>query len=87
MWRLSLTISDVIKASMKEATMEPKKLRRSTTDKVIAGVCGGVGNYFDVDPVLIRVIWALCCAVLGTGLLAYIICAIVIPSEDNYSSY
>ncbi len=67
--------------------METKKLRRSTSDKVIAGVCAGVGNYFDLDPVLIRVIWALCCALAGTGLLAYIICAIVIPSDDNYNTY
>ncbi len=67
--------------------MEPKKLRRSTTDKLIAGVCGGFGKYFDIDPVVIRVVWALCCALLGTGLLAYIVCAIVIPSEDIYTSY
>ncbi|MCR5098252.1 MAG: PspC domain-containing protein [Lachnospiraceae bacterium] len=67
--------------------MEPKKLRRSTTDKVFAGVCTGVGRYFDLDPVLIRVIWACACIFFGTGLLAYIICAIVIPAEDTYNTY
>ena len=64
-----------------------KKLYRDLENKRIAGVCAGVGNYFDLDPVLIRVIWALCCALAGTGLLAYIICAIVIPSDDNYNTY
>ena len=64
--------------------MEPKKLRRSNTDRVIAGVCGGVGDYLEIDPVVVRVIWALLCVLAGTGLLAYIVCWIVIPPEDIY---
>ncbi|MCR5396092.1 MAG: PspC domain-containing protein [Lachnospiraceae bacterium] len=68
--------------------MEPKKLRRSATDKVFAGVCGGFGNYFGLDPVLIRLAWALCCLLAGTGLVAYIVCAIIIPEENNiYSDF
>lgn len=57
---------------------ETKKLYRSETDKMIAGVCGGIGEYFNVDSTIIRLVWAvLACS--GTGILAYIIAAIVIP--------
>jgi phage shock protein C len=60
-------------------TME-KKLYRIREGKVIAGVCNGIGAYFNVDPTLIRVAWALL-ASTGTGILAYVICALVIPEE------
>ena len=63
--------------------MDTKKLYKSRTDKKIAGVCGGVASYFGVDPTLIRVGWALSCCLVGGGLLAYIICAIVIPDEPT----
>lgn len=56
-----------------------KKLYRSRMDRKIAGVCGGIAEYFDIDPVVVRVLWlvAVCCA--GGGILAYIIALIVIP--------
>ena len=56
-----------------------KKLYRSRIDRKIAGVCGGIAEYFDIDPVIIRVLWlvAVCCA--GGGILAYIIALLVIP--------
>ncbi|MBQ1674528.1 MAG: PspC domain-containing protein [Oscillospiraceae bacterium] len=57
-----------------------KKLYRIREGKVIAGVCNGIGAYFNVDPTLIRVAWALLAAT-GTGILAYVICALVIPEE------
>jgi len=57
-----------------------KKLYRIKEGKVLAGVCGGIGAYFNVDPTLIRVAWALLAA-SGTGLVAYLICALVIPQE------
>ena len=57
-----------------------KKLYRSTTDKKIAGVCGGLAKYLNIDPTVIRVIWALI-ALGGAGILAYIICALIIPEE------
>jgi phage shock protein C len=50
-----------------------------------AGVCGGIGIYFGIDPTIIRIIWAIC-AFSGVGLVAYIIAAIVIP-EESESSY
>lgn len=59
-----------------------KKLYRSSTNKVICGVCGGIGEYFGVDPTIVRLVWALL-ACSGTGLLAYIIAAVVMPQEPN----
>ena len=56
-----------------------KQLRRSTENKVIAGVCGGIAEFFDIDPTLIRLAWVLFCALGGSGVLAYIIAAIIIP--------
>ncbi len=62
-----------------------KRLYKSSTNKILAGVCGGIGEYFDVDPVLVRVVWVISAFFGGAGILAYIIAAIVIPSrEDRY---
>jgi phage shock protein PspC (stress-responsive transcriptional regulator) len=63
-----------------EAKQVEKKLYRVRDCKVLAGVCGGIGAYFNVDPTLIRVAWALLAAT-GSGVLAYLICALVIPQE------
>lgn len=60
-----------------------KKLLRSKTDKKIAGVCGGLAKYLGIDATLVRLIWALAIVVGGVGLLAYIVCAFVIPEEQN----
>jgi phage shock protein PspC (stress-responsive transcriptional regulator) len=60
-------------------TASPRRLTRSSTDKKIGGVCGGLAEYFDLDPTLIRVIWVLLVLCGGTGLLAYIILWIVLP--------
>ena len=54
-----------------------KKLYRSTENRVIAGVCGGIAEYFDIDPTLVRLAWVLFCVLGGSGLLAYIIAAII----------
>ena len=61
--------------------MEPKRLFRSKNDRVLGGVCGGLGNFFTLDPVLVRVLWAVSFFVGGVGLLAYIIAWIIIPEE------
>ncbi|MDP1620923.1 MAG: PspC domain-containing protein [Bacteroidales bacterium] len=63
--------------------MEPKRLFRSQTDRVLGGVCGGLGKFFTIDPVLIRVLWAVSFLVGGIGLLAYIIAWIIIPGEPG----
>ena len=61
-----------------------KKLYRSRTDKKIAGVCGGLARYLNVDPTVVRLIWAIVAVCGGAGLLAYLICALVIPEEPEY---
>ena len=58
-----------------------KKLYRSKTDQKIAGVCAGLAKYLNVDVTIIRLIWALICLCAGTGVLAYIVCALIIPEE------
>ena len=64
--------------------MESKKLYRSNTDKMIAGVCGGLGKYLGVDPTLIRLIFALLVFFgVGSGLLVYVILMIVMPLEPT----
>lgn len=52
-------------------------------NKMLAGVCGGIAEYFSIDPTLIRLAWVLFCALGGSGVLAYIIAAIIIPEADN----
>ncbi len=60
-----------------------KKLYRSRKDKKIAGVCGGLAKYLNVDATIIRLIWVLAVLFAGGGLLAYIICALIIPDEPD----
>ncbi|MDY4207091.1 MAG: PspC domain-containing protein [Lachnospiraceae bacterium] len=64
--------------------MEPKKLYRSRKNRMICGVCGGIAEYFNIDPTLIRLALVLF-ACTGTGILAYFIASIIIPDEPaNY---
>ena len=58
-----------------------KKLYKSADNKMLAGVCGGVADYFGIDPTLVRLGWVLFCALGGSGILAYIIAAIIIPEQ------
>ena len=59
-----------------------KKLYRSKSDRQLAGVCGGVAAYLNIDPTVVRVIWALL-SFSGAGILAYIICALIIPEKPD----
>lgn len=63
-----------------------KKVYRSKTDKMIGGVCGGLGSYFKVDVVLIRLLWVFSFFAGGIGLFAYILAWIIIPEEGNFNS-
>ena len=54
------------------------KLYKSVKDRKITGVCGGLAEYFDIDSNIVRIIWLILVLCAGTGLLAYIICAIVL---------
>ena len=60
-----------------------KKLYRSKTEKKIAGVCGGLAKYLSTDVNIIRLIWAIAVICAGFGLLAYIVCALVLPEEPD----
>ena len=59
-----------------------KKLYRSTQNKMIAGVCSGLAEYINIDPTIIRVIWALV-GLSGAGLIAYLVCALIIPEKPS----
>ena len=60
-----------------------KKLYRSKTDKMLTGVCGGVAEYFNADPTIVRVIWAVASLFAFAGVLAYVVCAFVIPEKPD----
>ncbi len=65
-----------------------KKLYKSNTDKKLAGVCGGIAEYFDIDSTLVRLIWVIIILAAGTGLIAYIIAAIEMPDlPANFDQY
>lgn len=61
--------------------MNEKKLYKSSTDKKLAGVCGGIAEYFNIDSTLMRLGWVLFSLLGGSGLLAYIIAAIIMPDR------
>ena len=58
-----------------------KKLYKSKTNKKFCGVCGGLAEFLGIDATIVRLIWALLIFCAGTGLLAYIIAALVLPEE------
>ena len=60
-----------------------KRLYKSRTDKKIDGVCAGIADYFNIDPTLIRLAWILFCALGGSGILAYIVAALVMPVQPE----
>ena len=59
-----------------------KKLYRSNTNKMLAGVCAGLAEYLNIDPTIVRVIWALV-GLSGAGIVAYLICALIIPEKPS----
>ena len=60
-----------------------RRLYRSRTDRKIAGICGGLANYFTIDPVIVRLAWVLLFFLGGSGIFLYIIAWIVIPLEPR----
>jgi phage shock protein C len=62
--------------------MEPKKLYRSNRNKMICGVCAGIGDYINLDPTVVRLLWIIF-GVTGFGILAYILAAIVMPVSND----
>jgi phage shock protein C len=67
------------KKVVKKEKNQPQRLYRSGSNKVIAGVCGGIAEYFKIDPVIIRLIWVLLVLGYGFGVLAYLIAWLIIP--------
>ena len=63
--------------------MNGKRLYRSESNRMLCGVCAGIAEYFNLDPTLIRMAWALFCVLGGSGVLAYILAAIIIPPESR----
>lgn len=63
-----------------------KKLYRSRTDRKLCGVCAGLAKYLNIDPTVVRLIFAIV-ALVGCGLLIYIICALIIPEEPGITEY
>jgi phage shock protein C len=61
--------------------MDQKKLYRSNNNKMIAGVCGGIAEYINLDPTVVRLLWVVFCFAGGTGVIAYIIAAIIMPNQ------
>ena len=60
-----------------------KRLYRNHKERILFGVCSGLGEYFDIDPVFIRIIWILTLLSYGVGLLAYVFCCLLIPSKSE----
>jgi phage shock protein C len=58
-----------------------KRLQRSRTEKMIGGVCGGLAEYFDIDPTIVRILWVIITALGGTGILLYIVLWVIMPLE------
>jgi phage shock protein C len=64
--------------------MESRRLMKSEKNKVISGVCGGIGDYFDIDPVIVRVLWVLFAMTGGSGVLAYIVFSLIMPEYNEH---
>ena len=64
--------------------MEKKRLYKTEgNDKKVCGVCGGIAEYFDVDPTLVRVAWVIAALFGSMGFWAYVICAIIMPNKSE----
>lgn len=68
------------------ATDSPRRLQRSRSQKLISGVCGGLGAYLDVDPVLVRLAFVVVTAFSGVGILAYAALWVLMPVEGEAST-
>lgn len=59
------------------------KLYRSEKNRILGGVCGGLGDYLDIDPNILRIIWVLFCLVYGLGIIAYLVAWLILPAESE----
>lgn len=63
--------------------MMNKRLYKSNENKIVDGVCGGIAEYFGIDPTLVRLAWVISCTMGCSGFLAYIIAAVIIPRDPE----
>lgn len=71
----------------RDSVQDMKELVRIREGKMLGGVCGGIGKYFDIDPVLIRILWVvLTCLSVGIGVIVYIAAWILMPEEEEKST-
>ena len=59
------------------------RLHKSDSEKMLCGVCGGIAEYFNIDPTIVRLGWIIFCLAGGSGVLGYIIAALVMPEGPN----
>ncbi|NLL73829.1 MAG: PspC domain-containing protein [Clostridiales bacterium] len=60
--------------------MEPKRLYRSSTNRMVCGVCQGIAEYINIDPTVVRLLWVIF-SMFGVGLIVYIVAAIIMPVQ------
>ena len=60
-----------------------KRLYKIEEGKKLCGVCGGIAEYFDIDPTIVRLLWILLIFCVGTGILAYLVAAIIMPKKSE----
>lgn len=77
------TVSEEVKTKMKSKTYSSPRLFRSSRDKVVAGVCGGLADYFNIESTLVRLIFILITVFGGSGILLYIVLWLVIPKDTK----
>ena len=80
-WLILLVAALYLMTNVKTDKNMKKRLYKSRTEKTLGGVCGGIAQYFDIDPTIVRLAWLVAVFCAGGGLIAYIIAYIVIPRE------
>ena len=60
-----------------------KRLYKIRNGKKLCGVCGGIAEYFDIDPTIVRLLWILLIFCAGTGILAYFVAALIMPKKSE----
>lgn len=76
-------MTDLNQTNIQPPERDVRRVRRSRTDRVVGGVCGGLGRYLGVDPVLLRIAAVALALSGGAGVIAYIVAWIVIPDDDG----
>ena len=76
------TTTSAVNTEVKKSRRPKAIIRRNTDDKIIAGVCSGIANYYDIDPVIVRLIAAMGFLTFGVGPLVYILLWIILPSKQ-----